>query len=278
MKVTRACSRPGIDRRGVSAAFNCFFIMALDAQADILEILGRSDRAEQLRAEADALRTAAHGLFFNADRRLYADAWHGGRRCDFVSQHTNALAVLARVCPPELIAGVLTGIVDAERSDLCRAGTYFWTYLAEALARNGMHRAMWDNVMRLWGRMLSTGATSWWETFAGDEQDSLCHIWSSLPGYLILGEILGVKPAEPGYGRVCLSPQIGLIDRVDGSVPLPTGRVDLSWFREGDRVRLHIGLAADCNGELRLPDDFLPTGPIGLASHSEIDIVAAREK
>jgi len=225
---------PGLDRRGINAALNFFFIHALAAHAEVLVDLGRTAEAAELFQEADRLRRLSHELFFDHHRGVYVDGRLNGRQLRQVSQQTNALAVTAGVCPRDIARDVLTRVLDPDNPDICLCGTYFWTYLAEALSRNGMHREMWSEVVRLWDDMAERGATSCWETFLGDELDSLCHMWSSVPAYLILAEILGVKPAARGFREVHAQPRIDLVEHVEGSVPLPRGRVDLRWRKDGE--------------------------------------------
>ena len=161
------------------------------------------------------MRSTCHEFFFDNQRSVYIDGWFDGRQLQQVSQQTNGLAVTTGVCPRDLAPLVLTRVLDSGNPELCLCGTYAWTYLAEALCRNGMHREMWSEVVRLWDDMAERGATTWWETFLGDELDSLCHMWSSVPGYLILAEILGVKPVKPGFAEVCVEPRIDLLKQVD---------------------------------------------------------------
>ncbi|MBI3920672.1 MAG: hypothetical protein HY318_04575, partial [Armatimonadetes bacterium] len=166
-----------------------------------------------------------------AARGVYVDGFHDGHQSGQISQQTNALAVTSGVCPPEREREVLTRILDPNDAKLCRCGTYFWTYLAEALCQAGMHREVWSEVVRLWGDMAERGATTWWETFLGDELDSLCHIWSSVPGYLLLAEVLGVKPARPGFTEITIRPRVDLLSQAEGLVPIRDGEIELEWSR-----------------------------------------------
>ncbi len=290
----------GLDRRGINAALNCFFIHALDAQANVLEHLARDpschpvgsqarsaarsavpgrmantqrerhsvpkafgmadyerlaprEQAGQLRAEADRVRAAAEKWFYDPARGAYVDGVYKGHLLAQLSQQTNALAVTSGVCPaaraPRLLARVL-----ADDPELCRCGTYFWTYLAQALCQAGLHRQMWRGVVGLWDGMAATGATTWWETFLGDELDSLCHMWSCVPAELIVSEILGVQPAAPGFARVTVQPRCDLLEQVEAVVPLPQGQVWLRWHVKSDRPgRLALRVRSDAPGVLELP-------------------------
>jgi alpha-L-rhamnosidase len=225
---THSHSYPPIDRKGVSAGLNFFFLMALDSLADVRDALGDKQAAEELRNEAGSLRAAADRWFFDEDKALYVDAVDSGRASRHISQQTNALAVLSGTCKGERAGRVLRRILEPDPS-LCLCETYFWTYLSAALCRAGMHREMWENMVLRWNEMAEKGATSWWETFQGDHLDSLCHIWSSVPAYVIPAEILGVKPAEPGFEKISIRPRFDLLRRAEGIVPIRDGRIAVRW-------------------------------------------------
>jgi hypothetical protein len=222
---------PPIDRKGISASLNFFFIMALDAYAKIQASLGDNIRADQLQSEAEAIRSHTNNIFFEPEQNAYIDAVYLGHRSKGISQQSNALAVLSGACCGEQARLVLQRVLKPNDPTLCLCGTYFWTYLSAAMCQSGMHHQMWDEIIRLWNEMAEQGATSWWETFRGDELDSLCHIWSCVPGYLILAEVLGIKPMQAGFSKIRVCPQLDLMDKVEGSVPVFDGQITVKWSK-----------------------------------------------
>jgi hypothetical protein len=254
---------PGLDRRGISAALNFFFIHALDALGNICGHLKRTDRANDLKAEADRMRRIAEDHFYNPRQELYVDAFVENRSSGRISQQINALAITSGTCPPQRAVKILERILDETNPQLCLAGTYFWTYVAMALCESGQHPQMWSHVAQRWNRMAEKGATSWWETFLGDDLDSLCHIWSCVPGYLMMAEILGVKPAAPGFSRILISPRVDLIERVHGRIPLPGGEVRIDWHRPAPgQCELRVELLADSVADLVLPSPWFAVGQL----------------
>ena len=245
---------PGIDRDGVSAGLNLFFLRALDAQADMAHALGAADEADACREEADALRHAIHRTFWSKTEGAYVDAVKQGKERPQISQQTNAMAVLAGVCKGAQARRVLERVLDADDRGLCLCSPYFWLYMAEAMARAGMHAQLIERERTLWGAMLEAGATSWWETFGGDEKDSLCHPWSSAPTYTLMADVLGVRAAAPGFTRVAVAPRPDLVPDASGVVCTPHGDVRVQWRRlSPKRAHLEIVLGDDMDGELVLP-------------------------
>jgi hypothetical protein len=185
------------------------------------------------------------------------DSFHDGRQSEQISQQTNALAITSGTCPPARAQRVLTRVLDPNDRKLCRCGTYFWGYLAQAMCRHGMQREMWREVTRLWDDMARRGATTWWETFLGDNLDSLCHFWSCPTAYIILAEVLGVKPAKPGFAEILLQPRPDLVRRAQGSVPTPRGGVAVAWRNDPKGgVRMRLRSAADAPMKVEMPKEW----------------------
>ena len=81
--------------------------------------------------------------------------------------------------------------------------------------------------------MLDRGATEFWEVYDYDMPPgkipkklwSLCHGWSSGPGFLLPTYVLGVEPTAPGWKRVRVRPALGDLDHAEGVVPTPMGPI-----------------------------------------------------
>lgn len=253
---------PGIDRRRTSAGLNLFMLRALQCRAELLQATGETQRADAVREEAGALAHRIEGAFFDPERGVYADALVDGRLSEQVSQQINALALLTEACPPERRAEVLARVTvpPSEAPELCRCSPYFWIYLAEAMGQAGMQREMLDAVRDLWGTMADAGATTWWETFGGDELDSLCHPWSAVPNHLLQKHLLGARPDAPGFERARIQPRPDLVPRAAGSVFTVRGAIEVGWrpMDEDDAgaVELTVELPAGVAGMVAAPEGW----------------------
>ena len=56
--------------------------------------------------------------------------------------------------------------------------------------------------------MLREGATSCWEAWGKDQKwnTSLCHPWASAPVIILAEDVVGLRPAEPGFAQISLTP------------------------------------------------------------------------
>jgi len=62
---------------------------------------------------------------------------------------------------------------------------------------------VFDNIAEIWGSMLFSGATTFWETIKGNSDfenaASLCHGWSAVPLYLYYRYSMGIYPTSLGF-------------------------------------------------------------------------------
>lgn len=251
---------PGLDRRGISAGLNLFYLRALQCWADLLQAMGTSKRAGEVRREAEQLAAEIEHTFFHPERGVYVDAIIDGTRSEQVSQQVNALAVLTGVCPPERREPVLRRVLSDDPT-LCRCSPYFWLYLFEAMAEAGMHEEILEAIRELWGAMAESGATTWWETFLGDELDSLCHPWSSAPNHVLQKHLLGVRPGEPGFATAVLTPRPDLVHSMHGTVCTVRGEIIIGWKGDGTAATVHVSLPQGISGRLCVPPGWRAEAP-----------------
>jgi alpha-L-rhamnosidase len=65
--------------------------------------------------------------------------------------------------------------------------------------------------------------------------------------------VLGIQPAEPGYARVRIAPQLGNLEWAQGRVPTPLGIVSCSWKRSGDQLEIDVETPQGIAAEIHLP-------------------------
>lgn len=131
---------------------------------------------------------------------------------------------------------------------------YFTAQIVGVLGLINRHTAAVELLHDYYGAMLDAGATTVWEEFDPDWKLpvnapppqfgppatwaglSLNHPVGSTPARWLLTEILGVKPATPGFRRVSIKPHGCGLAWAHGSVATPQGPITVEWQRKGDRV------------------------------------------
>jgi len=251
--------RGGVPPRGPdgsSAPLDLQLLLAYDWAGELEEALGSRSIAAEYRAAAARLRETARSQYWDAGKRLFADT---PEHRDY-SQHSNVLAVLAGVTSGSEARDLVTRVL-ADAS-LTQCSYYFRHYLHSAVNLVG-EGDRYVELLGEWESMLSRGLTTFAERYErpGDPSRSDCHAWSSSPNFEIFRTVLGIDTAAPGFQRVRVRPYPGRLERVAGSIPHPKGEVSVKLEREGNRLRVEIGLPAGVTGEFSWRGTTRELGP-----------------
>ena len=153
--------------------------------------------------------------------------------------------------------------------------TFYGYFVLLARAENGDLNGALDLIRTYWGGMLDAGATTFWEDFeTGWLKDSfgidsmpvpgkkdihadfgkycykgirhsLCHGWAGGPAAFLSEKVLGIKPVEPGFRKVCIKPAPGNLEYIYGTMPTPYGPITVEADRKhGQKITLPDGVTA----------------------------------
>jgi len=196
------------------APLNEYFSMALDSMENIYKILGYEEKAESAGKLRDILNRNIDVNFWSEEKQAYCTYITSDGKILHFSQLAQALAVCSGACPVEKTGIVLNtmltgGLIPVTLS--CRMFKY------EALLKmpDKYGKYVFEDIAEVWGRMLFSGATSFWETERGawdfDRAGSLCHGWSAIPAYFYFAYALGLKPKSDCSGFEICSVDNGIV-------------------------------------------------------------------
>jgi alpha-L-rhamnosidase len=78
----------------------------------------------------------------------------------------------------------------------------------------------------------------------------------------LLATVLGVRPSRPGFRSVRIAPALGPLRRAEGRVPHPSGNIDVTLVREGERgLRAEITLPRGLSGDFEWHGQRRPLHP-----------------
>jgi alpha-L-rhamnosidase len=235
---------PGADA-GPTCIITAQFIRALDEVAEIERSVGRVGRADELAAEARALRSRLHARFWSETEGLYFDRPGGPE----VSQYGNAWAIACGAAGARERARVMQRFP----SDAALApGSFFWWHTGfRALELSGCYDRM-PEFLGPWHEMIAAGL----DTFVEENSywRSLCHAWSAHPALEFLERVLGVTPRAPGFAEIEVHPHVCGLQHARGRVCTPRGEVAVAWRVEGSRFHLELETPAATPVHVRLPD------------------------
>ena len=135
-------------------------------------------------ADCDIEKTiqAIHNMFYDADRRVYKLS----TTTESSSQLSNSMALLIGLGNKELSEKIIND------DSLIKVTLSMNTFYYDALLSIDKYRYsdfIVEDIKKKYGKMLSEGATTFWETEKGwhdfDNAGSLCHGWSAIPAYYL---------------------------------------------------------------------------------------------
>jgi hypothetical protein len=236
---------PPQEADGLSAPYDLLLLQGYQWAAEMEAELGSKGLSREYAAEARRLRATIRRLYWDADRRLYADTPAHA----IFSQHTNSLAVLAGLERGRAARGLMERTLSD--GSLVPCALFFKYYLHAAATKAGLGDGYLD-LLAPWRTMLANGLTTWPEfpDYPGRSSRSDCHAWSAHPSFELLRTVLGVDTAAPGFRRIDIRPNLGQLTEASGEVPHPSGRITVHLRRAGAELEADIELPKNTQGTL----------------------------
>jgi hypothetical protein len=69
---------------------------------------------------------------------------------------------------------------------------------------------------------------------------SLCHAWGASPIYLLGRYFLGIRPVTQGYSTFECTPDLGGLDWMEGTVPVPGGQVTVYMDKNVIKIKSDV--------------------------------------
>jgi alpha-L-rhamnosidase len=248
---------PGTLLSGAPAALmgTGFYYYGARLLARIAGILGKTEDQKHYETLA-----AEIGEAFN---RHFWDEEAGGYGTN--NQSCNCFALWLGLVPEDRKARVLENLVRdiVERGYHLTTGNVCTKYLLEALSANNRTdvalKIATQTTYPSWGYMLENGATTlWerWELYTSHGMNSHNHpMMGSISSwfYKVLAGI-NITPQTAGFDYFDLHPHIveGL-DYVIAQHHTIRGMVESAWYREGERLILHVTIPVNCFADVTFP-------------------------
>ena len=178
--------------RRLECPLNCFYSLAMQAFANICDMLGKADYAADLRARVEKLNAAIAKVFYNPEAKLFEsfDIIHRG----WYTVLTQSLAMLCgaakEVDTTVMLQAMATNGSTEVGINLVPNTLSMNAFRFDALLavdKETYAPIILDELDRDYLYMLRHEATTFWETIIGADDfadaGSLCHGWSALPVY-----------------------------------------------------------------------------------------------
>lgn len=244
--------RDGYEMVAINTVVNAFHYRAVVLMGRIAAVLGKADEAKLFCMHAERVKFAINDKLFDPDRRIYLD----GEGTTHASLHANMFPLAFGLVPAERRESVLSFVKS--RGMAC--SVYGAQYLLEALYRchegDYAFALLTSQGERSWWNMIRVGSTITLEAWDWKYKNNLDwnHAWGSAPANIIPRFLMGIRPLEPGFGKVLIHPQPGPLPEAKISLPTISGTVGVHLEQQfGEKIRLFVDLPANMTARVLLP-------------------------
>ncbi len=229
----------------VNTMLQGFYSYALQAAGRLSHAAGATSITDWLKGRVGRLHAAMREQLLDPHTGYFVDR----NASSHSSLHANVMPLLSGMLTPAERARA----VELIRAKRLRCGVYFSYFVLKALCDAGEHDLGYDIMtsddLHSWHSMLEAGATTCMEAWAPDLKwnTSWCHPWSSAPIPLVAHEIMGLRPATPGWTQIRFAPRPPADLRfAELTMTVPKGTVSASFVREGNEVTYRLRVPEGC--------------------------------
>jgi len=234
-----------------NCAVNAMHCGSLQVMADIASALGKKRDAMFFKEAAVRSKEAVNANFLCADG-VYRD----GLDTDHRSLHANMFPLMFGLVPDDCREAVIEFIKS--RGMAC--SVYGAQFLLDALFAAGEDdyavSLMTSTSIRSWYNMILSGSTITMEAWDKVFKENLDwnHAWGAAPANLIPRWVIGVQPANPGFGKAVICPHLGALKFAEALVPTPHGGISCRYENQsGESIKAIITIPDKLDAQLMLP-------------------------
>ena len=242
-----------LDKQGELSFEQILFCKSLQTMALCADIAGKSDEKATYEQLSKSLLSKLETQFWNNERQAFVHNRKNGQKSESITRYANMFAVLFDYVDDVKKQAIKKSVL--QNDEILKITTpYMRFYELEALCALGEQTSVTKEIKDYWGGMLKLGATSFWEKYNPDDTGSghlamygrpfgksLCHAWGASPIYLLGKYYLGITPVKPGYEEFAISPTLGGLEWMKGSVPTPEGDIFLYMNKKEIKVKANKG-------------------------------------
>lgn len=211
-------------------------------------IAGHDKDAEKYGDLATQLRDKLMPTFWDDKRQALVHNVENGVKSDQVNKFANMFAITLGYFDKATTDSVMKNVMLNPEIPAITT-PYMRFYELEAMCAQGHQEKVLQEMKDYWGGMLREGATSFWEKYNPAETGtqhlamygrpygkSLCHAWGASPVYVLGKYYLGVRPLKPGYAEWSVTPVLGGLKWMEGTVPTPNGEIGVYMNEKEIRI------------------------------------------
>jgi hypothetical protein len=226
-----------------SGVLNWHLVYTLTLAATLEDSFGEPELANYYRRRQQLLTTQVTKAYWDEEKGLFADDLDHQN----YSEHTQCLAILSGMLDEARITRIGEGLIS--NPGLTRTTIYFSHYLFETYRLLGHQTAFFER-LGLWLDLPEQGFKTTPERPEPTRSD--CHAWGAHPLFHYFATILGIRPQTYGFNQVQITPFLGPLREVTGSMVHPRGRIEVTLRNEDGKLTGSILLPQGVSGILSI--------------------------
>jgi alpha-L-rhamnosidase len=244
--------RDGYDMVEINTVVNAFYYRNLELMSMLAGQLDKTADSVFYRKQALKVKKTFNEKLLNKTTGIYLD----GETSQHSSLHANMMALAFDLVPEENIKTVVNFIKS--RGMAC--SVYGAQYLLEALYNAGeadyAFSLLTATTDRSWWNMIKTGSTITMETWdiKYKPNSDWNHAWGAAPANIIPRYMWGIAPAEPGYAKAIIKPQLSTLKYSKISVPTIRGNIEAEFKVTGKTKEYSITIPGNMKCDFVLPE------------------------
>ncbi|SBV90548.1 alpha-L-rhamnosidase C-terminal domain-containing protein [uncultured Dysgonomonas sp.] len=236
----------GID--GGSAILTLQFAYALNDAIELLSYWGDEVASLKYGKLKQSLCKATIAKCYDKEKGLLSDDI---KRSSY-SQHVSIMGILSGAIDESKYKDVFNKL-NTDKS-LIQTTVYYRFYLFRAMLKAGL-ADQYVSSLDIWHNMLASGLTTFAERPEPSRSD--CHAWSASTNYYFLSLVCGIMPQSPGFKTVAIEPHLGYLNKVEGSMPHPLGKIEVSFVKEKGKLSGYVILPSGLTGVYKYGNENL---------------------
>ena len=208
---------------------NAWYYMALKAAVEMANISGHKNDIPVLKQKMESIEKNYNSQFWTG--KEYRSPGYKEETDD----RANALAVVAGLAEEEYYPAIRE-VLKRE----FHASPYMEKYVDEALFLMNSPEQALTRIKKRWRDNIESPHTTLWENWefkehGGEGGGTYNHGWSGGPLTLLCQYVAGIAPIKPGFKEFSVMPQMGDLNHVEVTVPVPDGEINLK-LQKGEKA------------------------------------------
>lgn len=237
---------------------NCYWVYNLRTAAQIANVIGKTQEAEDWTRKAARASNAIHTKYYHSHINNYSDR----------TMRSLAAALYGDIMPADLRPKVMESLAQeilVNKRGHIDVGITGGAMLFKVLREEGRDDLIYSMTSQTtypsWGLMHESGATTIWEMWEKDlPGHSLLHSSYLYPGAWYIDGLAGIRSCSevPGFRKFIVripTLQEAQISHAEASFDSPSGVIKSSWKRENNSTTLDVTVPPNTIATILFPDE-----------------------